>query len=291
MRIVAGATLFLLLQACSTTNATNDAFEQPNSIMSVEIDRRVGQIPYQHRDELYNNLVWLVQAGEQSIPAMMTGLTNSDPKVRSSCAWVLGRLRDRRTIPALQAAMNDGEQGVRLEVARTLVAMGDLQWSQTLIEGLDSDQKQVRFMCHETLKTATGHDFGYDHLNPNETERRVSVLRWRQWWGEYSGDTFFATNYQNTYHLQPNVAAPAGETRSTNPTNLPVDTTNPTSTNNANAVTDPTTTTTNGTTTNGTTGTNNATNPTGNNPTGNGTTTGAINPTTGSTGTGNTTNG
>ncbi|MBM3973135.1 MAG: HEAT repeat domain-containing protein [Planctomycetes bacterium] len=219
MRIVAGAALFLLLQACSTTNATNETFEQPNSIMAVEIDRRVAQLPYQHRGELYNNLVWLVQAGEQSIPAMLTGLTNNDPKVRSSCAWVLGRLRDRRTIPALQTAINDSEQVVRLEVARTLVAMGDLQWSQTLIEGLDSDEKQVRCMCHETLKTATGHDFGYDHLNANETERRVAVLRWRQWWGEYSGDTFFATNYQNTYNL-PNVAAPAGETRTNgDPTN------------------------------------------------------------------------
>jgi hypothetical protein len=255
MRIVAAATLFLLLQACSTTNAANDAFDQPNSIMAVEIDRRVEQIPFQHRDELYNNLVWLSQSGEQCIPAMLNGLTSDEAKVRSSCAWVLGRLRDRRTIPNLQKAMNDTEPGVRLEVARTLVAMGDLQWAQTLIEGLDSDKKEVRYMCHETLKTATGHDFGYDHLNPNDGERRVTVLRWRQWWGEYSGDTFFAQNYQNTYNLQPNVAAPAGETRgaTTNPNTDNTTTGATTNPNTGNTTTGATTNPNTGNTTTGTT--------------------------------------
>ena len=258
MRIVVGATLFLLLQACSTTNDAASAFDQPNSLMSAEINRRVEQIPYQHRDELYTNLVWLVQTGGQTIPAMLTGLESDDAKVRSSCAWVLGRLRDRRTIPNLQKCMNDSEPSVRLEVARTLVSMGDLQWSQTLIEGLDSDKKEVRYMCHETLKTATGHDFGYDHLNTNEGDRRVSVLRWRQWWGEYSGDTFFAQSYQNTYHLQPNVAAPAGETNpnanTNNGTTTPNMTNGATTNNGVTTTTNGATTTNNGTTTtNGTT--------------------------------------
>ena len=215
MRIAAtGATLLLLLQACSTTNQSSESpFQQPNSLMTGEITRRVEQIAYQHRDELYQNLLWLAQTGEQTIPAMLDGLRNENPKVRSSCAWVLGRLRDRRTIPNLQSAMRDGEAGVRLEGARSLVAMGDLAQAPTLIEGLDSDKKEVRYMCHETLKTATGHDFGYDHLNQNDGELKLSVLRWRQWWGEYSGDTFFAQNYQRTYNLQPQVAAPTGETK------------------------------------------------------------------------------
>jgi hypothetical protein len=214
MRIaVTGATLLLLLQACSTTTTSESPFQQPNSLMAGEITRRVEQVPYQHRDELLQNLLWLVQAGEQSIPAVLDGLRHENPKVRSSSAWVLGRLRDRRTIPNLQAAMKDGEAGVRLEVARSLVAMGDLAWSQTLIEGLDSDKKEVRYMCHETLKTATGHDFGYDHLNQNQGDLRLSVLRWRQWWGEYSGDTYFAQSYQQQHSLQQNVAAPTGETK------------------------------------------------------------------------------
>lgn len=215
MRIaVTGATLLLFLQACSTTKQSSESpFLQPNSLMAGEITRRVEQIPYQHRDELLQNLMWLAQTGEQTIPAVIDGLRNDSPKVRSSCAWVLGRIHDRRTIPNLQSAMKDSEAGVRLEAARSLVLMGDLAQSQILIEGLDSEKKEVRYMCHETLKTATGHDFGYDHLNQNDGEMKLSVLRWRQWWGEYSGDTYFAQGYQQRYNLQPAVAAPNGETR------------------------------------------------------------------------------
>lgn len=214
MRIATSvAALLFVLQACSTTGPTESPYQQPNVLMGSEITKRIDQIPYQHRDELLQNLVWLVQQGEQSIPATLEGLRNADPKVRSSCAWVLGRMHDRRTIPNLQAAMKDGEPGVRLEVARSLVAMGDLAQSPVLIEGLDSDKKEVRYMCHETLKASTGRDFGYDHLNSNETEMRLSVLRWRQWWGEYSGDALFAQSYQTKYQLQNSVAAPAGETK------------------------------------------------------------------------------
>ncbi len=215
MRIAAtGATLLLLLQACSTTpTASTSPFQQPNSLMAGEITSRVEQIPYQHRDELLQNLMWLSQTGEQTVPALLAGLQHENPKVRSSCCWVLGRIHDRRTIPNVQAVMQDAEPSVRMEAARSLVAMGDIVWSPALIEGLDSEKKEVRYMCHEALKTATGHDFGYDHLNQNDGELKLSVLRWRQWWSEYSGDVFFAQNYQQQHNLQPTVAAPDGETK------------------------------------------------------------------------------
>lgn len=67
--------------------------------MAGEITRRVEQIPYQHREELLQSLMWLAQTGEQTIPALLTGLHHGNPKVRSSCAWVLGRIGDRRVIP------------------------------------------------------------------------------------------------------------------------------------------------------------------------------------------------
>jgi hypothetical protein len=214
MRIASfGATLLIALAACSSTETTESPFLQPNSLMTVEIDRRVEQIPYQHRDELLQNLLWLAQTGEQTIPALLNGLKHENPKVRSSSAWVLGRLRDRRTIPNLQAAVRDSDPTVRLEVARTLVLLGDLAWCPNLIEGLDSDRKEVRFMCHEALKTATANDFGYDHLNQNEADLRVSVLRWRQWWSEYSGDGFFAQSYQKKYGVTLQPAAPMAEVK------------------------------------------------------------------------------
>jgi len=217
MRIAAfGATLLFAFAACSTTSSTENPYQQPNSLMNVEIARRVEQIPYQHRDELLQNLMWMVQTGEQTTPAMLEALRHENPKVRCSAAWVLGRMRDHRTIPNLQSATRDSDPTVRLEVARTLVLLGDLAWSPTLIEGLDSDKKEVRYMCHEALRTATGHDFGYDHMNSNETELRVSVLRWRQWWSEYSGDGFFAQSYQQKYGVSLQPAAPMAEQKPTN---------------------------------------------------------------------------
>lgn len=218
MRIAAIAATLLALASCtSTSNQPSSPFQQPNSLMAGEISRRVEQIPYQHREELLLNLQWLVQTGEQTLPSMLDGLRHENPKVRSSCAWVIGQLKDRRTIPSLQEAMRDAEPAVKMELARTLVSMGDLTWSSTLIEGLDSERKEVRYLCHEALKSATGHDFGYDHLNQNDNEMHVSVLRWRQWWGEYSGDLHFAQAYQQQHNLQPQVAAPSGETQPAQP--------------------------------------------------------------------------
>ncbi|MBL9078765.1 MAG: HEAT repeat domain-containing protein [Planctomycetes bacterium] len=224
MRIAAfGATLLLAFAACSTTGSDESPFQQPNSIMAGEIDRRMEQIPFQHREELLENLLWLAQTGEQTIPALLQGLRSDSAKVRSSAAWVLGRLRDHRTIPNLQAAMRDSDSTVRMEVARSLVLLGDLTWCPNLIEGLDSEKKEVRYMCHEALKSASGHDFGYDHLNQDQTQLRLSVLRWRQWWGEYSGDTFFAQGYQQKYNLDAAMAAPMGESN----TMVPVPPMNP----------------------------------------------------------------
>lgn len=214
MRIAAiGATVLLAFAACSTTDSSSSPYQQPNGLMGGEITRRMQEIPYQHRDELLQNLLWLAQTGEQTIPSLLEGLRSDNSKVRSSSAWVLGRLRDHRTIPNLQAAMKDSDPTVRLEVARTLVLLGDLVWSPNLIEGLDSDKKEVRYMCHEALKSATGHDFGYDHLNQDDNQLRVSVLRWRQWWSEYSGDRFFAQSYQQKHNLNGDAAAPMGETK------------------------------------------------------------------------------
>ena len=67
--------------------------------MGKEIDHRVAQIPYQHREELFNNLLWLSQSGEQAIPALLVGLEHAEPKVRSNCAWVLARIGDRQNSP------------------------------------------------------------------------------------------------------------------------------------------------------------------------------------------------
>jgi hypothetical protein len=211
MRIAVTAATLFALAACSTTQPTSP-YQQPNELMGSEISQRIDQIPFQHREELIQNLLWLVQAGEQTIPSLIDGLVSDNAKVRSNCCWVLGQLRDRRTVPDLQSVLTDPEPSVRLEAARSLVLMGDVAQAPTLIEALDSDRKEVRYLCHEALKSATGHDFGYDHLGQDQQELQLAVLRWRQWWGEYSGDRLFAQSYERSHGLD-SLAAPAGETQ------------------------------------------------------------------------------
>ncbi|GAB4150233.1 MAG: hypothetical protein Fur0037_18730 [Planctomycetota bacterium] len=214
MRIAAfSVTALLSLLAGCTTGSPKKAespFVKPNSLMAEEIENRISNIPYQHREELLMNLQWLAQQGETAIPALLRGLKNDDAKTRSSCAWTLGRIADRRVIPELQKCIYDESETVRLEVARQLLLLGDYSTAPTLIEGLDSERKEVRYLCHEALKSATGRDFGFDHLSEDETARTTAILGWRQWWSDYSGDALFAQNYAREHGLQA-LAAPMAE--------------------------------------------------------------------------------
>lgn len=213
------------LVACGTTTRNDSPFAKPNSLMEQEIANRVAQIPYLHREELIDNLLWLSQAGEQAFTHLIEGLSHQDPKVRSNCAWVLGRSGDRRVIPYLRKLVDDPAPTVQLEVARQLVQLGDVTQCPKLIEGLDSDKVQVRYLCHEALKEATGRDFGYDHLAENVADRRRAVLQWRQWWSRQSGDPWFAKAYAQRNGLEsataPEPAAPATEVKQPAPNAAP----------------------------------------------------------------------
>jgi HEAT repeat protein len=163
------------LVSCNTATP-DDPYAKANSVMAAEIGRRVKDMEFQQRTELLDNLMWLAQTGEQSIPFLVEGLQHQAPKVRSNSAWVLGRIRDRRVIATLQQHVNDSNQSVRLEVSRSLVLLGDMKQAPALIEGLDSDRVAVRFNCHQALKEATGRDFGYDHLAESELDRQKAAL-------------------------------------------------------------------------------------------------------------------
>lgn len=201
--------LFPLWAACAST--ADSRFAEPNALMGEEIRSRVAQIQYQHREELFHSLLWLAQSGEQAIPALLEGLRHNDAKVRSNCAWVLAQIGDRRVIEDLQPLVHDVNETVRLEVARTLVLLGDVQQCPPLIDALDSEKVQVRYLCHEALKTSTGQDFGYDHLSDDLTERHRTALLWREWWSDVSGDPWFAQTYATEHGLAEPAAEPQPE--------------------------------------------------------------------------------
>ena len=121
-------------------------------------------------------------------------------------------------IPDLRPLVSDKHAVVRLEAARSLVALGDLKYVTVLIVGLDSDKPSVRYNCHMALKDNTKKDFGYDHLEDDDTLRRTTVLKWREWWARQSSDPWFAASYA-TEHGLPSAALgqvsalPTGETK------------------------------------------------------------------------------
>ena len=211
----------LTLAACGTTRPTETRFAEPNQLMGEEIQNRISEIPFQHREELFHNLLWLVQSGEQAIPALLRSLNHPEAKVRSNSAWILAQIGDRRVIPDLQPLLRDASDTVKLEAARSLVMLGDVKNCPQLIDALDSDKVQVRYLCHEALKEATGQDFGYDHLSEDATSRRQKVLSWRNWWSELADDPWFAKSYADKHRLNTMGEAPAPAMETMLPTGSP----------------------------------------------------------------------
>jgi hypothetical protein len=202
MRLPALIAILVTLAACATTSDQTQPYAEANSLMRQEIQARIANIPFQHRQEMFNNLLWLAtKGGESAIPDLLVATRHKDSKVRSSAAWVLGRIRDRRVIGELTPLARDENESVRFEAARSLLLMGDMQYAPTLIEGLDSDKIPVRYNCNMALRDATARDFKFDHLEEDPAERRVAVLRWRQWWSEQSGDPWFAEQYAKQHGL------------------------------------------------------------------------------------------
>ncbi|MEO0479864.1 MAG: HEAT repeat domain-containing protein [Planctomycetota bacterium] len=197
----------VVLSGCSTTSESTsstrleDEFLQPNAIVRQEIDKRIREIPFQHQDNLLSNLLWLSERGEVAIPQLLGSLNAEEPKVRSSTAWVLGQIRERRVVPRLRPLLEDDNESVRLEVARVLMQLGDFSAAPTLIAGLDSDSPAARYKCSEGLKLTTGRDVAFDHLTDDQAARAEAVLRWREWWAKQSNDPFFHDSYAEAHGL------------------------------------------------------------------------------------------
>lgn len=178
--------LMLTFGSCASGEADYD-FVKPGKLMAEMIQDRIHQIPYQHKSELLTNLLWLAQAGEQAIPDLAEALEDPKPKVRSSVAWVFGRMGDRRTIRFLKQH-TDVNQVVRLEVARSLLLLGDYSRVPELIGGLDSELQHIRYLCYDALHATTGKSFEYDHRAVDPTDREVSIGKWQEWWRGQSAD-------------------------------------------------------------------------------------------------------
>jgi hypothetical protein len=185
-RIVIVGLLASLAFGCATSGKDNrpvtdgEYIEAPRFLRE-EIENRVAALPYQTEEQLYSNLIRLAYIGEPAIPYLLEGLEAEPARTRSSCAYVLGLVKDRRTIPALREAVDDPVPEVRYEVATSLCMLGVREGYPVLIEGLSDAEIRNRYKCGEALKLLTGQDFGYRH-DDAPTDRAQAIATWERWW-------------------------------------------------------------------------------------------------------------
>jgi hypothetical protein len=165
-----------------------DTYVKPGTLLEKEIKSRIDSFEYSAGVRLVQSQQRLAQIGEPAIPYLLDGLRHPSALTRGSCAYVLGLIRDLRTIPDLErVARKDDVAGVRYEAAASLVALGDNAGWRTLIEGLRDEDIRLRFKCYEMLHAVTKLDFGYAHDAAPE-EREAAVKRWEAWLAAKSAD-------------------------------------------------------------------------------------------------------
>jgi len=168
------------LTACVTVDSEPSARPGPDIVLRIEIERRVGEIPYMHGVELVSNLERLAAIGEPAVPELLKALRADDRLSRGSACWALGVMGDRRNVAAIQNLLDDPDGSVRYQAAASLVELGDGAGFPVLVEGLADPELQARYKCFEALRDATGQDFGYEH-DSAPTLRGEAVVRWEVW--------------------------------------------------------------------------------------------------------------
>jgi HEAT repeat protein len=181
MRIAALLVLVLAASACTTTT-TKDGVDtgRENAIVKAEVERQVAELRYLHGNELLDSMQRLARAGEAAMPAIREGARSEDWLTRASLSWVMGESNDRRYIPDLHQLVGDRVVGVRYEAAAALVELGDNAGFPVLVDGLSDGEVRIRYKCFESLRRATGRDFGYQH-DGSEAARSEAVARWKDW--------------------------------------------------------------------------------------------------------------
>jgi HEAT repeat protein len=180
LRTLALVSLVALAACQTTTQKAGVEGNKKNEIVAAEIDRRIDELRYLHGSDLLQSMTRLVAIGDPARESIRAGAKSDDWLTRASLAWVMGATSDRRYIDDLRGMLADQVSGVRYEAAAALVTLGDSSGFAVLVAGLSDADIRARYKCFESLKRATGQDFGYRHDAAPET-RRVAVTRWADW--------------------------------------------------------------------------------------------------------------
>jgi hypothetical protein len=138
--------------------------------------------------------------------AMLVGLRakleQTNPDQQAIAAALLGNFKDRNAVPILIKLIKSSHKMVRRAAIESLsfITKKDfdanqrkwLKWwelhssehrIQWLIEGLRSNNRDVRFSSSQELTQLTGEYFGY-YYDSGKKELERAVLQWEAWWNE-----------------------------------------------------------------------------------------------------------
>lgn len=95
----------------------------------------------------------LVQYGSQATPALLTHLTDDDPKIRHNISHALGKIADPQAISGLISATHDHVTSVRLKAVYALGQIGEPQAIPAIIRCLDDPEQEIQWTAREVLET------------------------------------------------------------------------------------------------------------------------------------------
>ena len=159
-------------------------------ILRQQIDDEAERLPWRHGVERLEAIRWFASVGEPAYPMLLTLATDSRDHVAASALAALGATGDRRLAEPLRIIPWPGDRfrgDVGLELARTLVRLGDWDEIPQLIRGLRDSRLFTRALCSKSLAEATGDARGFNPRDPEE-DRERAVLRWEAWWLARSGE-------------------------------------------------------------------------------------------------------
>ncbi|MHC4960184.1 MAG: HEAT repeat domain-containing protein [Planctomycetota bacterium] len=113
------------------------------------------------------------QAGAPATPALIAALDDRESGLRIMAAQALGNLRARDAAPALAARLTHADWALRRAVARALGRVRVKESIPILLARFAGEQGLLREVIHDALVAITGQDFGYD------------VGNWQRWWDKH----------------------------------------------------------------------------------------------------------
>jgi len=123
----------------------------------------------------------ILARGEAAIPPLLDAMASPEPRVRGQAAYLVGVLKDRRTLPPLAAlAESDPVASVRYEAAAALLSMLDPRGFAPLVAGLSDPDARLRHTCIDVLADAARERWGYEADGP-PAERAAAIRRWEAW--------------------------------------------------------------------------------------------------------------